>query len=175
MRAFAEDDVWKNARICADAGAGEDVVAAHEHGARADGDALADDAVRADVRAGIDLRGVGDACACINARHEVLRGMEKREHFCKCDARIRDADDGLARGCEWRGRKDGRGVALLGGEELRLLFREGEVARARGGGGGEAGDEDGGITEDFALDDGCDFGGGVGHGGVWVVAENGRS
>lgn len=90
-RSRIKDHLGEQANVFPEASLAGEVVSAHEHGARADPHALADQAMRPDVRRGINLRRGDDPRGGINARGERLRRKERREQPRQRHAGIGDA------------------------------------------------------------------------------------
>ena len=87
--------------------------------------------------------------------------MKERQNLGEGDARIFHTDYDLSRRRERSRRQNRHGPALLCREELRLLFRKGQLTHAGGIGRCQSCEAYGSIAKDFALDDRCDFSGGV--------------
>ena len=116
------------------------------------------------VSAGIHGRGSGNPGAGVTARRISLRRMKERQNLGKGDARILHTDDDLSWRCERSRCQNRRGPTLLRSDELRFLFRKGQLTRPGGIGRCQSCEADGSIAKDFALDDRCDFSGGVSDG-----------
>ncbi len=123
----------------------------------ADFHALADGAMRANVRGRINLRGGGDDRRRVDSSGEFLFGKEEREGLCKRDASVRHADQDFFCGRKAFVGDDGGGGALLGAGEIILIFREGDVAGLRTFGRREVFKDGIGIANYFATNEFCDF------------------
>ena len=170
LGARVENGVRKEGHIVADLGVASNVVSAQEHGAGADPDARADDAAGSDVGGGVNLRGRRDARAGVDAKRGFVRRKERGQDAGDGDAGIGHADENLGRRGERAGDEDGGGGAGFGGDEVRFLVGEGEVARTREVGGGETCQRGRGVADDFAPELFGNLCNGEGHGSEGLFA-----
>jgi hypothetical protein len=146
------DDIGKEANIVAELAITADMVASHEHGADAQPHTLADDAIRPDVRRGINLRRRGDVRAWMNAGRVLVGRKKDRQQPGHGDSRIRHADENFFRRGDLAGHKNGGSLALFRDGQIRGFFSEGEVAVSGGVGRGKAGQYHRAVTNDFAVE-----------------------
>ena len=140
------------------------MIAAHQDRTRPDLHALADDAIRSDMRAGIHLRGGRDPGAGIDARPDIRRaGKNSGRILAKAIRGLVTRITTFREEVKRPETEDGRGLALLRGQELRRLFRKGEIAGPGSFDRGQPGQPRGSIAQHFAIDDPGNFKGSEGN------------
>ena len=126
-----------------------DEIATLQNGASTDAHLLAENAIRSDVRAPVNLgRGRYD-CGRVNAGGEDGLGKKQRQDFGKCNAGIGHANQDLLTGSEGLVNNDRRRRALLSPREIVLVLSESQVAGLGAVGRGKAFQHQIGVTHDF--------------------------
>src|SRR6185436_10907746 len=86
------NDVREEASVVANLAIVSNVIAGHEHGARAYAGSRTDYTVRADMRRGINLRRGVDVCAWMNTGGVLIRRKKERQNFGDGHAGVRHAN-----------------------------------------------------------------------------------
>src|ERR1019366_3495848 len=165
FRAWINGDVWKQVHLLAEPGVVPDEVAALQDRPRADFHAFADDTMRPDVRAGVNLCARRNDRRGMNAGGIGSFGKEQRHGLGESDAGVGHADQNFPGGFKAVVGDDGGRRALFGADEIVLIFGEREVARLGAVGGSKAFERCCGIANHFTFKVFCNFSSGKGH--VW--------
>ncbi len=150
LRPRINHDVWEQAHVLANLTVPADMVAAHEHGTRAEPHARAQHAIRPDARRGINLRRGINHRARMNAGRLLVRREKERQDPGHGHARVSHADEDFLRRRKRFRYEDGGGPALFGSGEVGFLLSESEVAGPGTVGGRKTGELDRTVAEDFA-------------------------
>ncbi len=138
FRARINRHVRKQIHVVAELGIVADKIAALQNRIRANFHALADDAMRSDVRGRINLRGLRDDRRRMNSGGKFLFWEKQCQRLGERDAGVRHADQDFFRGRKPLVGDDGGGGALLGAGEIILVFGKSQVAGLRAFGGRKA-------------------------------------
>ena len=150
-------DVRKQIHFLAELRIIADKISGLQNGTRADFHALADDAVRPDVRCRVNVRGCRDDSGRMNSGGKFVFGKKQRENFRECDPRVRNLNQDFFCGRKsFVGDDRGRGAFFCAGEII-FIFGEGEVAGLRGFGGRETFQDGVAVADGVALEIFCYF------------------
>ena len=127
------------------------MIAALQHGPRADPGFLADHTMRPDVGGRINLRGRRHNGRRMDAVGENRFRKEQREHFGKGNPRVRDPDQYLALRTEFSIHDDRRRRAFFGPLEIFGVLGKCQVPRLGPVRRGKVVDNNGAVTHDLAL------------------------
>ena len=163
LRLAVKNDVREEADIIANPAVGTDIVAAHQNGTGTQMDAGAYDTIGSDVGGRIDLSGVGDDRTGMDAAGMLLRGEEEREQASEGDAGIGHTNEDFPGRDEWACDEDGSGLRLLSGSKIGRILRKSQFTRPGAIGRSQAGELDGGITNDLGVECFSDLSSGESH------------
>jgi hypothetical protein len=160
-------DIRKQVHVVAEIGVVADKIAGLQDRPRADAHAFADDTMRPDVRAGVNLRARRNDGRGMNSGGVGSFGEKQRHGLGERDAGVGHADQDFPGGFETVIGDDGGCGALLGQGEIVLIFGERQVAGFGAGGVSKARERCRGITKHFTLKMFGNFSSGKGH--IWLL------
>ena len=143
--------VREQVRIVAHGAVGAEVISALQDNARTKDGAFTYDAVRSDVRGGVNFGRGGDDGGGVDTGRKLRFGEKQRQHLGERESGIRHADQNFtARQNGFSHEHGGRGAGF-GFGKIIFVLGEGEVAGLCGFGGGEMAEQRGRVADDFSV------------------------
>jgi hypothetical protein len=163
FRARIKRDVGEQHDLLAQSAIRSDEIAAMQGDARSDPRSFADNAVRSDVRGGINLSGRRHNRRRVDPCRQPRFGEEDSQCFGEGYARVGNSNQDFGSRDRLAVNNDGRSSTLLSTHEVTFVFSERQIAGLSAVGGGETIEDGSGVAHDLALQVARNFSGGKRH------------